>query len=376
MLGGRDPAAPYPAGDLPVPEVAGKPAERGPNGGKRGMMAPDPDESRPQATRPGARHPTEGNPTVTAPQVLAPFRPPGQSANGQPPAEVRAEVMEITPEIAREWMDRHKQVVEENRIANSGRARDNRPIRWNDVAAYARDMRARNWSINGETIKRATDGTVPDGQHRLYACMQAEVSFRTLVVTGVEPEAQDTIDTGSRRKLSDQLAIANEKNAVVLASVTRWSLRWLHGARGGTAASSGGNGPVFSPTQSEMLEYLAATPRLREAAEFAAHARRQFKSVRASVYAMAWMLFHGADELSAQVFLDGVVHGADLPAGHPALAFRARMVNAAVTGERLSESEQLALLIMAWNAFRDDRPLGKVQLPKGGLTAKNFPEPK
>ena len=310
--------------------------------------------------------------------VADPFRPVASPAqNGRPPAEVRAEVMEITPETARDWMDRHKEVVEVNRVAGGGKARDNRPVRWNDVAAYARDMKAGNWSLNGETVKRATDGTIPDGQHRLYACMQAEVPFRSLVVTGVEPEAQDTIDTGSRRKLSDQLAIGNEKNAIILASVTRWSLRWLHGMRGGTAlGASGASAAIFNPTNAEMLAYLEVTPRLRDAADWASHARQRFRSVRASAYAMAWMLFHGADELSAQVFLDGIVHGADLSAGHPALAFRARMANAAVTGERLNESEQLALMILAWNAFRDDRKLTRMQLPQGGLTAKNFPEPK
>lgn len=312
---------------------------------------------------------------MRASPVTDPFRPVASPArNGQAPAGVLAEVMEITPEMAREWMERHREAVEASRTANGGRARDNRPVRWNDVAAYARDMKAGNWSLNGETVKRASNGTIPDGQHRLYACMQAEVPFRSLVVTGVEPEAQDTIDTGSRRKLSDQLVIGNEKNAVVLASVTRWSLRWLHGVRGGTAA--GGSGAAFSPTNAEMLAYLEVTPRLRDAATWAAHARQHFKSVRASAYAMAWMLFHGTDELSAQVFLDGIVDGADLPSGHPALAFRARMVNAAVTGERLNESEQLALLVLAWNAFREDRLLGSMQLPKGGLTARNFPEPK
>ena len=58
------------------------------------------------------------------------------------------------------------------------------------------------------------------------------------------------------------------------------------------------------------------------------------------------------------------------------VAFRARMMNAVMNGERLNEQEQLALLILAWNAFREDRKMARPQLPKGGLTAKNFPEPK
>jgi hypothetical protein len=190
-------------------------------------------------------------------------------------------------------------------------------------------------------------------------------------VTGVAPEVQDTIDTGIKRKLSDQLAISNEKNAIILASVTRWSLRWLHGIRAGTAGTA-----TFNPTQAEMLAYLAATPWLRDAADFAMKARNSFKSVRASAYAMAWMLFNGINPIAARVFLERVLDGADLPSGHPALAFRARIWNAVESGERLTEQEQLALMIMAWNAFRDERSISRLQLPKGKLTQKNFPEPK
>jgi hypothetical protein len=282
---------------------------------------------------------------------------------------------EITPDMALEWMERHRKVVSANRVANGGKARDNRKIRWGDdgVAGYARDMRAGKWKRNGETVKIARDGTVPDGQHRLYACMEAKVPFWSLVVTGVEPEDQDTIDIGIGRKFADQLAIRNEPNAVVLASVTRWSLRWLHGMRGGTAGGGAGN---YKPTQQEMLEFLAVTPHLRDATVWAVHARQSFKSVRASVFGMAWILLNGTDPIAAQVFLERVLDGADLPSGHPVLAFRARIWNSVENQERLSEQEQLALMILAWNAWRKGGELSRMQLPKGGLTAKNFPEPK
>lgn len=315
---------------------------------------------------------------MTAPTALPLFRSPGspEPVNGTAarveavPAEIRAEVAEITPETAREWMVRHRATVERNQAAAGGKARDNRPVRWDDVAAYARDMRAGKWSRNGETIKIARDGTVVDGQHRLYACMQVETPFWSLVVTGVEPEAQDTIDTGIKRRLSDQLSIANEPNAAILAGAARWSLRWLHGLR-----STGGAG-AYVPTHAEMLAYLAAEPRLRDAAAYAARARRQFKPVRVSVYAMGWMLLHGTDHLAAEVFLERVIDGAELPARHPVLGFRARIANAKAAGERLTEHQQLALMISAWNAFREDREMARPQLPAGGLTPKNFPVPK
>lgn len=99
-------------------------------------------------------------------------------------------------------------------------------------------------------------------------------------------------------------------------------------------------------------------------------------AARASVYGMAWILLNGADPIAARVFLDRVLDGAGLPQGHPVLAFRARIWNSVENQERLSETEQLALIVLAWNAWREDRELSRMQLPKGGLTPKNFPEPK
>jgi hypothetical protein len=189
----------------------------------------------------------------------------------------------------------------------------------------------------------------------------------------VEPEAQDTIDIGIRRKLGDSLSIAGEPNAAVLASVARWSLRWLRGVRGGT---SGGGAAAYKPTQQEVLEYLAATPHLRDAAVFAVRARKEFKAVRASVWGRAWLLLYGRDSLAAAVFFERALDGAELPRRHPILVFRTRMTNAALNRERLTEQEQLALLITAWNYWREDREMGVLKLPEGGLSVRNFPEPK
>jgi hypothetical protein len=307
---------------------------------------------------------------VAAETVFSPFTPAGEGQFVSKPAEFRVETTEITPDLAKEWMDRHARVVAGNRAANGGKARDNRPVRWDDVDGYARDMKAGKWDLNGESIKIAWDGTVPDGQHRLRGCVKAGVPFRSVVVTGVDPESQDTMDTGNKRRLSDQLAIAEEENAAVLAGVAKWSLRWLRGIR--TSGGSAG----YSPTQPEMLEYIEAAPALRTAAAYAVRARKDFKMVRVSVYAMAWMVFHGIDWAAAEVFLERVADGEDLHSGHPALGFRNRMINAKAAGEKLTEHQQFALMICAWNAFREDRKMSRPQLPQGGLTPRNFPEPK
>lgn len=288
--------------------------------------------------------------------VITPFRPPEPavrpSANGTGPAVCRPEVMTITPQAAQEWTALNTR---------------NRPVRYTKVAQYARDMKAGNWMLNGETVKIAADGTILDGQHRLMACISAGTAFETVVIRGLPPQAQDTIDTGMARKFADQLALRGEANTPLLGAIARWALRWLRGAKMGGATD-------LDPTHEEMFALLEADPRIREACTWAVAVRSRFKSVTGSVWGMAWLLFHGSDHLAAEVFLEKVLTGEDCPAGHPALAFRNRIWNAREAGERLTPYEQLAYLIIAWNAFKEDRPLKLVKFPNGKLTAKNFPE--
>ena len=290
--------------------------------------------------------------------ALNPFKPPdasaAASANGSPAPVCKPEVMTVTPETAQEW---------------TGLNTRNRPVRYTKVAQYARDMKAGNWMLNGETVKIAVNGTILDGQHRLYACIQAEVPFETVVIRGLPPEAQDTIDTGMARKFADQLTLRGEVNTPLLGAITRWALRWLRGAKMSGATD-------LDPTHEEMFALLEADPRIREACTWSVAVRGRFRSVTGSVWGMAWLLFHGSDHLAAEVFLEKVLTGEDCPSGHPALAFRNRIWNAREAGERLTQYEQLAYLIIAWNAFKEDRPLKLVKFPAGKLTVKNFPEVK
>src|SRR4051794_4301498 len=46
-----------------------------------------------------------------------------------------------------------------------------------EIRRYANDMKDGRWVMTGESIKFGTDGLLKDGQNRLSACVQANVSF-------------------------------------------------------------------------------------------------------------------------------------------------------------------------------------------------------
>ncbi len=94
----------------------------------------------------------------------------------------------VTPEIAVKWL-------EKNTL--------NREINQYRVFSYASEMKAGRWRLNGDTIRFAVDGTLLDGQHRLWAVVEAGVPVDFHVVYGIDPSVRSTIDTGRPRSTAD-----------------------------------------------------------------------------------------------------------------------------------------------------------------------------
>ena len=99
-------------------------------------------------------------------------------------------IVTITPEIA-------KAMLEVNN--------NNRGISPTNVQRMADDMLSGNFRLNGETIKVYEDGTLADGQHRLMACVTANVPFQTYIVRGIKKDVLPTIDAGKARNVVQSL---------------------------------------------------------------------------------------------------------------------------------------------------------------------------
>ncbi|HEX9992481.1 MAG TPA: hypothetical protein VGB14_06115 [Acidimicrobiales bacterium] len=99
-----------------------------------------------------------------------------------------AEVVTITPEAAA--------VMLAGNIVN-------RKLRRQRVLLYAKQMAAGKWRLTGETIVFSPTGQLLQGQHRLHACIEAGVSFPTIVVRGIDPEAMRVMDSGLARTAAD-----------------------------------------------------------------------------------------------------------------------------------------------------------------------------
>src|SRR5439155_18773761 len=95
----------------------------------------------------------------------------GPRANGkQAPSPARGtdldlEIMTITPELAKEWLDR---------------GGTNRKVTRRRVEAMTAAIQRGEWQLTGEAIKLDDEGRVRDGQNRLQAIARAGIPVRTV----------------------------------------------------------------------------------------------------------------------------------------------------------------------------------------------------
>lgn len=248
----------------------------------------------------------------------------------------------VTPGLAKELLKRNTH---------------NRKLRERAIGDYARDMKALRWPLNGEALKIAENGDVLDGQHRLHAVIAADVAVDMFIVVGLDPAAQETMDSGRKRTTGDALALREEANAVVLAAVLRRVWAWQQGDYRFKGRQT--------PTTAECTALLAEHPELRRSAEIAARTRAAFPRIPQSVLGTAHFLFNAINPAETAWFFQRIADGAELPLGHPILALRTRVTSERLDSVRLSEDRFMAYLIRTWNACRDGRDLARLQHKPG-----------
>lgn len=265
------------------------------------------------------------------------------------------ELVEITPELAREWLEYNTH---------------NRNIRTRVVKAYAEDMRAGLRDLNGETIKRGADGTIYDGQHRLLGCIEADRPFMSYVVSGLSSvKVQETVDANISRGLADVLKLRGEANYIPLAATIRTIALWESGNR----SLSGGS----SFSRKHLLAVLDRNPGIRTGMS-TAQAVSNHLGMPKGIAGLTWWLFQQLDHEDAEFFFTRLDSDEGHFAGEPIFELRRYLLNnrAAKFGEKRGQAYTLAVTIKAWNAFREGRTVKLLVFRPGGANPEQFPEPK
>lgn len=246
-----------------------------------------------------------------------------------------------------------------------GTMEGNRPLRQRAVQRYAREMLAGKWAVNGEAIKIARTGRLIDGQHRLSAVMMAKIPVQMCVVRGVDDSAIITLDTGVGRSFYDVGVIGGQSYAQAVGPIIRWWFKYLSGS------------PSVSnyPTHQEMAQVLVDHPQITESAAFIAKLKvvksRCGAGVQGFVHSYASEAY---DRDMADLFMNDLNEGAQLPADSPIFALRRRLVD--ITPEskgRMDQSHVLAWTIKAWNAWVAGEKMKAVKWQSSGDKTEPFP---
>lgn len=121
----------------------------------------------------------------------------------QPAAQVLqrdvAQLYDVTPDLAATWLEHNTR---------------NRKLRQSVVERYAADMKAGRWMVTGDAIQFDTHGAVINGQHRLWAVLEAGVNVPMMVAFGLDPDVVAVLDDHLKRNLRDVAGIRNPTSSV------------------------------------------------------------------------------------------------------------------------------------------------------------------
>jgi len=103
-------------------------------------------------------------------------------------------------------------------LAKSGQ---NRRIRPSHVKSLARAIVNSEWMLTHQAIAFDTNDRILDGHHRLKAIIEADISVRTILVTGCNPETFRCLDLGAKRSVADVLGSEDRKSIETLTKIAR-----------------------------------------------------------------------------------------------------------------------------------------------------------
>jgi hypothetical protein len=265
-------------------------------------------------------------------------------------AQVNARIVTVTPAMAEKWLAHNSH---------------NRSVTMSRVDQYAADMRKGEWQINGEAIKISATGQILDGQHRVMAILEADVPVSTLVITGLPSEAQETMDQGRNRSFGDVLKLRGEKDYFALASAVRYLFFF---EQTGIPVASGHRGASIK----EMSRTLERNSEIRDSIRLASKLKKSW--VPYSLVAALHFLFASVAQADADDFITKLCTGENHGTGDPTYVLRERLIREHYAGAGAHVKVKTALIIKAWNAYRNGDTVLRLNWNPGGANPDRFPD--
>lgn len=242
---------------------------------------------------------------------------------------------------------------------------NNRPISRRRVMRYAEEMKTGAWKDCIGSVSFGSDKNLLDGQHRLMACIEADVTLRLTVVRGLDPQSMTVIDTGAKRSGSDTLSMAGVTNSMIISAAIRKVL--IMESFFGRIVTSEKNS--HKANNADILDWYIANPEISDSLAVAGYTVANHRwLVLSTLTAIHWIL---GGEDRATKFIEDLKSGAGLVNGDPVLALRNFLINR--SGARNVENASvLAAYVIAWNHRQTGKTIQQMRVVPGATV---FPHP-
>lgn len=255
----------------------------------------------------------------------------------------------LTPELATELLERNTL---------------NRPLSDQHVSRIARQIKAGKWRFNGDTIKIADTNDVLDGQHRLWAVIEAKAAVETILVRGIAREAFATIDTLRKPRSGSDILTLNgaHKYRSIIAAAIPWLIRWQRGVIEDYHA------PKNRIENSDIEEFYQAHGGIVLAAERAS----KLKSiVSPSILAFFYYVMVNRNGDLAERMMRTLEYPTAVGMTDPFFVLRAQLLNS--RNQRMATQVIIAWMIKAANAAFLDQSIKALNWRNQGERPEPFP---
>lgn len=244
----------------------------------------------------------------------------------------------------------------------------NRNVRETRVVKYREDMESGRWTFAGDPIRFDATGKLVDGQHRLMALADSNVSgIPFLIIRGLPVEAQTVMDQGAKRTAADQLSMRGIKNSAPLAAAVKFFVIWERGLmfRDNRVAGVEISAPLIQEWchqhSIEVDHFQHSYPHIRDSFN------------RIMISGSAFFIFERIDPAAAALFFRLLATGAGTE-GHPINALDRYLRRIERQKIKVPERDLLAKFIQSWNAWRGGNTMTRFASPRGGnWTPETFP---
>lgn len=238
----------------------------------------------------------------------------------------------------------------------------NRSVKRRNLDRIAESLKNGTFKNIGDPIRFSKSGRLLDGQHRIMACVKANVSFDCFLIEGLDDDDFVIIDSGMSRQASDDLHLLGEASSHIYAS----SLRYIE-----SYYKKGAFVDQRMVDRSRVMELHQEHP---EMVRSIGYGRRLTRILPSSMASALHYILSRIDQDAADEFFTRFKDGVDLGEDHPILTLRNRLIQGRQDKNRkMSDMYQAAIVIQAWNCWRRNLPGHKNRI--SWSPDKPFPRP-